>query len=380
MSTTIIISITLILAIVFGTILIPNVVRLSHKLHLYDVPDHRKIHKLPIPRLAGTVFLPTVTIVITLILVILLRLGNTDDNIWKNTSDINHFMAYIAGVMMIYSIGLYDDLIGVSYKIKFIVQILAATILCISGLWIADFSHVFFIDKVPWWIGMPITILSVTYITNATNLIDGIDGLASGLCIIALAVLASLNYILGYTLCAMLSVAMLGVLLPFFYFNVFGRKDKTFMGDAGSLTLGFTISFLILHFWQRNPVWDARFHNVGIVAISTFIIPMFDVVRVMLSRIRDHRDPFLPDKNHIHHKLLRTGIGAKMTMVILLLISIFFITFNYFTAAYLSQTIMLISDIVLFCITHIIINIFIYKEETKTGIKWSRIFKQYIIF
>ena len=146
------------------------------------------------------------------------------------------------------------------------------------------------------------------------------------------------------------------------------------MGDAGSLTLGYTLSFVILHFWQKNPVWNPYFHNVGIVLLSTLVIPMLDVVRVMMSRLRDGRNPFLPDKNHIHHKLMRTGLSGRQTMVTILALSIFVIMVNYFVSSYLSQTLMVLLDVLLFFLMHYVINIFIMRYENKNGIEYNRTF------
>ena len=362
MDSLIILSLTFLLSLLLGFLIIPCVVRLSHEMHLYDLPDSRKVHALPIPRLGGVVFLPIATAIIAIVLVIMLRVGVTGEFLWSNVT-IQHFLAYIAGAMMLYSVGLFDDLHGVSYRVKFCIQIMAAILLCIAGLWIADFSYVFFIEEVPWWIGMPVTVLFVVYLTNAMNLIDGIDGLASGLSIIALSVIACLNYFAKDITWTMIPLAFVGVLLPFFYYNVFGDKYKTFMGDAGSLTLGFTLAFLVLHFWQREPVWDGHIHNIGIIALSTLVIPMFDVVRVFASRVRDGRNPFLPDKNHIHHKLLRTGMKPKIAMATLLFLSMLFVFINYLVAEFMSQTIMIIGDVVLFCLMHVIINYFISKKE-----------------
>lgn len=351
----------------------PFLVSLSKELHLYDIPDARKIHQLPVPRMGGVTFLPVVSIATSFVIIVLIRLGYDFDEVCS-LATVQHFFAYMAGVMMLYTIGIYDDIHGVGYKVKFCIQTLSAILLCISGLWVADFSHVFYIDSVPWWVGMPVTVLVVVYVTNAMNLIDGIDGLASGLSCISLFIIAILCLIIGDIAWAMLSIGYLGVVAAFFYFNVFSKKHKTFMGDAGSLTLGYTLAFLVLHFWQREPVWNPHFHNIGIVAISTLVIPMFDVVRVFASRIRDGRNPFLPDKNHIHHKLLRAGLNGHQTMVVILLLDIMFIGSNYFIAAYSSQTLILVFDLVLFCLMHFVINIFISRKEKGTGVEYKRSF------
>lgn len=371
MNTIIILSIIFLITSVFGLFLTPHIVTLSRKLHLYDMPDSRKVHQLPIPRLGGVVFIPTVIVVISVVLVVLIRLGYNVEALWKGTN-IQHFLAYMAGSIMLFAVGLYDDIYGTTYKVKFMIQVIAASLLCISGLWIADFAHVFAIDRVPFWVGMPITILLVVYVTNAMNLIDGIDGLASGLSIIALSVIAIL-YIVNHELVwSMLSVAFLGVIVSFFYYNVFQQKNKIFMGDAGSLTLGYTLSFLVLHFWQAGAVWNIHLHNIGIIALSTLVIPMLDVVRVFASRIRDGRNPFLPDKNHIHHKFMRAGLGPKATMISILLVSMFIIMCNYFVTAYMSQTLIIVTDIAFFYLMHYIINFFISRRESMTGEKWSR--------
>ena len=371
--------ITLILILAFGIALIltllvtPQIVRVAHELKLCDLPDdNRKVHKLPIPRLGGAMFMPIMMSTLTIIVVVMMRLG-----VYKRVGggmELEHFMAYIAGGMLLFAVGLFDDIKRVPYKMKFAIQLFASVLLCIAGLWVADLSYVFFLNEIPWWCGMPLTILTVVYVTNAMNLIDGIDGLSSGLSIISLICITYLLIITGQYFWAMLSIILLGIMCGFFYYNVFGKKDKTFMGDAGSLTLGFTLCFLLLHFWQRDPVWNPVMHNIGLVAVSTLIIPLFDVTRVTLSRLRDHRPPFMPDKNHIHHKLMRAGLSPHMTMITIFLLSIGFIIVNYFVAATLSQTLMVVMDIMLFTLMHIIINIFIYRKEKETGIKWSRIF------
>lgn len=362
---------TFVIAMTIGIYTIPRIVRLSHELHLYDLPDSRKVHTIPVPRLGGVAFLPTVIISIAIVVAVASRFGITFGALSEAGAP-QHFVAYLAGAMMLYCLGIYDDVHGVGYKLKFAIQIFAAFLLCISGLWIASLDHIFYIDRIPYWIGMPLTVVFVVYITNAINLIDGIDGLASGLSAISLFVAIMLCMMSGDIIWAMLAIAYLGVVLTFFCFNVYGGKNKVFMGDAGSLTLGYTLSFIVLHFWQAHPVWNPYLHNIGIIILSTLIIPMLDVVRVMMSRIRDGRNPFLPDKNHIHHKLLRTGLSGRMTMLTILLISALFIVANYLVASFLSQTLMVILDILFFILMHLIINFFIRKKEKQTDVSWKR--------
>lgn len=362
---------TFVIAMTIGIYTIPRIVRLSHELHLYDLPDSRKVHTIPVPRLGGVAFLPTVIISIAIVVAVASRFGITFGALSEAGAP-QHFVAYLAGAMMLYCLGIYDDVHGVGYKLKFTIQIFAAFLLCISGLWIASLDHIFYIDRIPYWIGMPLTVVFVVYITNAINLIDGIDGLASGLSAISLFVAILLCMMSGDIIWAMLAIAYLGVVLTFFCFNVYGGKNKVFMGDAGSLTLGYTLSFIVLHFWQAHPVWNPYLHNIGIIILSTLIIPMLDVVRVMMSRIRDGRNPFLPDKNHIHHKLMRTGLSGRMTMLTILLISALFIVANYLVASFLSQTLMVILDILFFILMHLIINFFIRKKEKQTDVSWKR--------
>ena len=362
---------TLVISAVIGIYTIPRIVRLSRELHLYDLPDSRKVHTIPVPRLGGVAFLPTVIISIAAVVAVASRFGITIGSLSEAGAP-QHFVAYLAGAMMLYCLGIYDDVHGVGYKLKFAIQIFAAFLLCVSGLWIASFDHIFYIDRIPYWIGMPLTVIFVVYITNAINLIDGIDGLASGLSAISLFVAILLCMMSGDIIWAMLAIAYLGVVLTFFCFNVYGGKNKVFMGDAGSLTLGYTLSFIVLHFWQAHPVWNPYLHNIGIIILSTLIIPMLDVVRVMMSRIRDGRNPFLPDKNHIHHKLMRTGLSGRMTMLTILVISIAFIVSNYLVASFLSQTLMVVLDIFFFILMHLIINFFIRRKEKNTDARWKR--------
>ena len=251
---------------------------------------------------------------------------------------------------LLYLTGIADDLVGVRYRQKFAIQIFCACLFPIAGLWINDLYGLFGICIIPKWIGIPFTVLTVVFITNAINLIDGIDGLASGLSSVALLVLGALFVEKGLWLYGMLAFSTVGVLVPFFYYNVFGsaeRARKIFMGDTGSLTLGYILSFLTIKYSQSNPAITSYTEGAFVIAFSTLIIPSFDVIRVVLVRLRNGKNPFEPDKNHVHHKLLAIGLTPRKAMISLLFISCAFSAVNILFMPYINNTIMLLADIVI---------------------------------
>lgn len=209
-------------------------------------------------------------------------------------------------------------------------------------------------------------------------MIDGIDGLASGLSCIALGLLILVCVFVNQWTHAFLAAATLGVVLVFYYHNVFSISGKKlFMGDAGSLTLGYVLSFLILHFWQKTPLWDPFAMNLNMVILSTLLIPLLDVIRVFYSRVREGRNPFNPDKNHIHHRLLRAGMRVRTVMVTLLTLSLFLVIFNFILSNYINATFMLLLDLCFWVVLHLVIRYFIIKHETLTGKKWYKVYRHF---
>ena len=345
-------------AVSLGMVIIPRILVISHKKRLYDVPDARKVHTMPVPRLGGLSFFPV--ILMSMFLVIGFRLYFWD----MDTSSLSFNMLYeylflFVGMTLLYLVGVCDDLVGVGYRYKFAVQIAAAFLLVLSGNWFDSFGGLFGIYSVPVWVGVPFTVFIVVYITNAINLIDGIDGLASGLCCIALSVLSVIFFLRGQYVYALLAICTLGILMPFWCYNVFGnanRGHKLFMGDAGSLTLGYVISFLIIHMSVTNEVSPTLSNPYMVIAFSTVLVPLLDVIRVVLHRLREHKNPFLPDKNHFHHKLLRTGMRVRMVMVCIIAISAFFILLNSSLAWRVDITYLFFLNLFCWSILHVGLN------------------------
>ena len=314
------------LSIVLGTLFVPRVLLLSRKRKLYDIPDQRKVHNRPIPRLGGVTFFPVLLISFCLTVGLWMLL-----ELYSNPSHVDayfpRFILLSVGMMALFLTGVADDLIGVSYQSKFLVQFLAAVLFPASGLWIHDLSGLFWLHEIPAWLGMPLTVILVVYIINA--------------------------------------VGMLGVLLPFWFYNVFGNADKgkkIFMGDTGSLTLGYLLSFLLVYMSSLATVSFPR--GMLLMGVSTMMIPLMDIPRVMLKRIREGHNPFKPDRNHIHHKLMRAGLSPLMTMLVLLMISTVLVALTVLLVILeWDKTLILVIDVLLGIILHLLIDYVIVKKE-----------------
>lgn len=353
------------IALLLGVIMIPNILLVSYRKRLFDLPDSRKVHTCPVPRLGGISFLPAIVMAFALIMGFRMLCDIPFENIPVQRT-LYEFLFWGVGAMMLYLIGVQDDLIGVGYRRKFLVQILAALLLVMCGDWIHSLGGLFGIYDLPVWLGVPLTIFLIVYITNAINLIDGIDGLASGLCCISLAMLAYMHIYVGQYIYALLALAALGILIPFWCYNVFGNAQKghkLFMGDTGSLTLGYILSFLVIH--QSFVRFDEETHTNPslVIALTTLIVPLFDVVRVVMHRVRNGKSPFLPDKNHFHHKLLRTGMRVHWVMATILFVALFFIVLNMVLLPYFNVTYILLIDIVLWVVFHLYLDILIQRRQ-----------------
>lgn len=360
------------LSVLFAGILIPQILLVSYRRKLFDMPDERKIHRGTVPRLGGIAFTPVILFSVSLLLGMSILMGNTDmENMMRINAQAISFG--LCALLLMYLTGMSDDLIGVRYRAKFVVQIFCAVLLIGAGMYVNDLHGIIGLGHISPWFGIPLTILIVVYVVNAINLIDGIDGLASGLSSAAFIIYGTAFLKIGKPIFAMLSFACLGVLIQFFYYNVFGsaeRKKKIFMGDTGSLTIGLLLAFLGLALLQWSPDKFPTFRtNPMILAVSPLIIPCFDVVRVFLHRVRRHGNPFLPDKTHIHHKMLAIGLNQRLAMVLIVVASITFSIANILLSRYVEANLLLILDILLWTLANLWLTRHIRSRERRLGVK-----------
>lgn len=343
----------------FSIFIIPRILLISFKKHLFDIPDERKVHQGVIPRLGGVSFFPAVIFTLALMTGLNRIYGPDVFPSIISSSDTAVLSFGLSSLLLLYLTGITDDLIGVRYYQKFLVQIFCAILLVTSGLWINNLYGIFGIYELPASVGIPFTVFAIVFITNAINLIDGIDGLASGLSGIAFLFFTVLFAYQREWLYASLAIVTLGTLIPFFYYNVFGnpaRGRKIFMGDTGSLTIGFVLSILAIRFSMSDVTVLHRVPDAIVIAFSVLITPVFDVVRVILHRARFHKNIFSPDKNHIHHKFLALGFTHRAAMITILLISAGFAAMNLLLLTHININVLLFLDIFIWTVMQLYLS------------------------
>lgn len=355
------------LAAILGKLIIPGVLLVAFDKKLFDLPDERKVHDRPIPRLGGVTFFPVIVFVISAMSLYQVHYCDGYMNFFK-ANVISELLALLAALILLYFIGVGDDLVGVRYSRKFFVQIVAAMLIPTAGLYINNFYGLFGVGEIPAYVGIPFTLLLVVFVTNAINLIDGIDGLASGLSMVALVVFGITFAIGGMWMYGLLAFVCVGVIIPFFCYNVFGNADKghkIFMGDAGSLTLGFILSLMAIKYsMYRGDMSDAVDGAPLITAFSILLVPCLDVCRVVIRRLKRKQNPFKPDRTHLHHKFLLMGFKPRTSMMLILLMAVCFIVLTHtLINVGVSADIVFVCDLLIWIIINIWFSFVIKRKE-----------------
>ena len=276
---------------------IPSIIRIAEKRGLYDIPGERSLHKTRIPRIGGVAIFGA-------FLSSILLFGTIDKTV----------QYLLAGSLIMLFIGLKDDIEAETSYRKFYVQILAALVLILPGdVRVTSFNGFWGIYELPYLGSLAFTFVLIIGITNAINLIDGLDGLASSIIVTVCGFIAALTYSGNPQLC-FIALALAGAHIGFLRYNL--KDARIFMGDTGSLVSGFVISFLIIRFIETSGSGSPA------IAVALLVIPIFDTLRVFILRILHGRSPFMPDKNHIHHKLLEMGLPSIAVVGILIVVNV----------------------------------------------------------
>ena len=293
------------LALITAFLAFPTIIFIAHAKQLVDVPDKRSVHSKTVPTLGGIGIFFAVAIVLTLSGAFL---------------DAKLLMPIVGALIILFFLGVKDDILILSPKKKMLGQIIASLmVILITDIRITTFSGILGIGSLPYFVSIGFTLFVFILIINAYNLIDGLDGLAGSVGLLVSLFYGFLFFNTHEMSLTVVSLSVVGSLIPFLYFN-FSKVRKIFMGDTGSMVVGFLLAFQSIAFIninQLNP--SAQFYlNAPIIVLAILFFPLLDTLRIFYVRVvilKKH--PFSPDKNHIHHNMLQLGLKHwQVTLVI----------------------------------------------------------------
>jgi UDP-N-acetylmuramyl pentapeptide phosphotransferase/UDP-N-acetylglucosamine-1-phosphate transferase len=303
-------------AFIITFLAIPAIIKVAKEKKLFDLPDERKLHTTPIASLGG------VGIFLGFFVSCLLTISS------KQNPEIQFFFA---SAIVIFFLGLKDDILIISAIKKFLGQLAAAAILIHLGNIRIESMHGFLgLGVLPEPVSYLISYVTIIVVVNAYNLIDGVDGLAGSLGVLTSCVFGIYFFAAGVPAYSMLAFGMTGSLLAFLVFNF--SPAKIFMGDSGSLLLGLINAILVIKFITVADAPGAQIPIPSAVAIgfSILVVPLLDTLRVFSIRIAKGRSPFIPDRNHIHHLLLDRGLNHRYVTISCVGLNLSFIAMAYF--------------------------------------------------
>ena len=303
---------------------IPTIIKISRRKNLMDEPGVRSSHLRKIPNLGG--------------IAIFYSIGITTSIFAYELFDMYKFL--FASLVILLYVGVMDDIVVMRAYKKLVAQIVVSAMIVIgSDIRIRSLFGVFGVYEINYWISVIFSIVTFIILINAFNLIDGIDGLAGGYSLICCALFGISYYRLGeynYPL-VVLSATIIGAVLAFLYYNLSNyRSVKIFMGDTGSMLLGFLLAFTCICFMDvfidKNIKGVPRYHlkSAPVIAIAILILPIIDTLNVIILRLWNKKSPFEADKNHIHHKLLKLDLTHRRSSFYIITYYLFIITVTYF--------------------------------------------------
>lgn len=308
-------------------IVLKLLVKYSAKLKLVDVPNQRKVHKMPIPSIGGLVII--IALAITCSVVPQLRLL------------VNEHISFFLALILLLVIGVADDRFDISAALRFAIEIGCAYLVTQSGMRLTSLYGIFGITQLPIVAQYMLTIFIIVGVTNAFNLIDGIDGLVGSIAIINLIILSSMCVLCNAINWLPLLVAAIVCLLVFIKYN--WRPAKLFMGDGGSLVLGFAIVTLAIFFIEKTAHANhSKASQFVAMLAAAFMIPVIDTLRVFYVRLKSGRSPFSADKNHLHHWLIRQHLMHSQATKRVIGFHIFLLIFAYVATNFISTSLVIL--------------------------------------
>ena len=281
--------------------LVRPLVKWAKPLRLIDIPDIRKVHETPMPRVGGIAIILGSTIPVL---------------IWIELS--KEIISILMGIFLIMIFGVWDDRSNIDYRIKFFGQILAVSMPVFVGGIVINNMPFFYFESISIYISAPLTLIFLVAITNAINLSDGLDGLAGGVTLITLGAIAFLAFLSDSIILLMFALSVCGGVFGFLRHNT--HPASIFMGDTGSQYLGYVLGVLTVLLTQ-----DINRALSPVLLILLLGVPILDTLTVMALRLREGKSPFSPDKKHLHHKLLSSGFRHYQAVTIIYTLQLIFV-------------------------------------------------------
>lgn len=295
-----------------------KILRIALSKNLVDNPEARKLQKRPVPVMGGmAVFFGILSGVLAGAVFHACMCGGVPD----------HQLAVVCAMSVMLYVGVMDDIQGLTPRSRLVVEVLVMVALVYAtGSSIDTFRGMWGVDCLPSWLAVPLTVFTGVGIINAVNMIDGVNGLSSGLCVTCCLIFGAVFVKMGDVSNAVLAFSTVFALLPFFVHNVFGQRSRMFIGDGGTMVMGLLLAWFVMHLLHEDPVLTSFMasHGVNAVALTLSIlsVPVFDTLRVMGMRMARGTSPFHPDKTHLHHVFVNVGVSHFITAVSEILIGI----------------------------------------------------------
>ncbi len=333
-------------SLVITALSIPSIIRVAELKNLFDEPHSRKSHSSNVPTLGGMAIFAGLTFSISF---------------WTSAVDFAQMKFILSSMIIVFFMGLKDDIVDlVPYK-KLLAQLVASFVIVYWGdIKVNSMFGLFGIYEIPYFYSVIFTVFLITFITNAFNLIDGINLLAGSiglLCCVFFGVWFAFNELDAF---AVLSLSMAGALTSFMYYNK--TPSRIFMGDTGSLLLGFLVSILAVTFVEFNRLGAINYpvRSAPAIAIAVLIIPIFDTFRVSIIRLLNGENPMKGDRNHLHHNLLKLGLSHELSTASLFILNVTFIGYSWLAQGVEGEMI-LFSQFLICCGVHLALQILTKK-------------------
>lgn len=308
-----------------------KILKIAKEKNLVDNPDARKLQKVPVPVVGGlAVFFGLLFGLLCGITMMNIFAG--DIGMLSGIVSVNRLLSIVLGMSIMLYVGCMDDIMGLSPKARFLIEILVILgLIYSSGISVNSLHGLWGIDDIPSVVAVPLTIFAGVGIINAINMVDGVNGLSSGLCITCSMLFGLQFFCIGDYVNAVLAFSIASSLFLFFIHNVFGNQSRMFIGDAGTMVMGVLMTWFVMcsmHDAGRGMILDYAYCPTAMV-VAILSVPVADTLRVMTMRVFHGKSPFSPDKTHLHHAFVGIGVSHSITALSEILIDVIVVAIWY---------------------------------------------------